>query len=452
MHLRQRVTEPDAGRDSTLVENPCTPTVKRQPLPLLLKNGKIVPMQRKKWIILILIACTLLSGCQPALSLPGLEPDGYGDKVEPNITLTPNPAPTHTHSPVTATTEPVSLSATVWESLPQAPILMYHRFFPQPDARSEKYRIPLIEFDAHLQALYEAGFSLVALEAWLRGEIEVPPGRRPLILTMDDLFYGDQLSLGDDGQPTDYSGIGRLWQFSQDHPDFGFSAALFYNFGDKPYSNSYTNGVFSVEDGWRQARAEAIVWAIEHGAIPMNHFYDHPYLDTLEPDEIEWQLTENDRALREALAIAGREDLAKDLPNILALPYVIWPKTDAGKQVLLDYVSPEGAPVAAILEASEAPFARPFPSPFSPDFDPLRVPRVNATRDAIETVIAMAEDLPTATVCDLGNFSLNPHLDLIQVKEAILARTEHGNCPEGVYLVEGFAFQISNGEITQFSP
>ena len=34
--------------------------------------------------------------------------------------------------------------------------------------------------------------------------------------------------------------MGVLWQFYQEHPDFGFSASLFYNLGDKLFANQET--------------------------------------------------------------------------------------------------------------------------------------------------------------------------------------------------------------------
>jgi len=302
-------------------------------------------MQRKKGYLIFTLGLVWLTACRSAFALSGQSAPQSPAEIMDTNTLSgfsiPNPtavpAPTHTPTPL----EPVLYTATVWQEMPQVPILMYHRFDPHA---TYNYTTSLSDFDGHLSTLYEAGFSLVALDDWLQGKIHLQEGRRPLIITIDDLFYADQLSLDENGQPASYSGVGRLWQFSQEHPDFNFHTSLFYNFGDKGYANMYQNGVFLVQDGWRQSRAEAIAWGIQHGAIPMNHFYDHPFLNQLSPAEIQWQLEENDRALREALALVGKEKYADRLPNILALPYVVWPATEAGKQILYDYISPEGTP------------------------------------------------------------------------------------------------------------
>jgi hypothetical protein len=329
---------------------------------------------------------------------------------------------------------------------------MYHRFDPQTGASSSKYKTALTDFDVHLQILYDAGFSLVALEDWLVGDIHLPEGRRPLIITIDDLFYADQISLDENSQPATYSGVGRLWQFSSTHPDFGFHVSLFYNFGDKGYANQYANGFFTLQDGWRQARAEALAWAIENGATPLNHFYEHPRLDLLSPEEILWQLDENEKALREALALVEKEYLAADLPNILALPYVVWPKTDAGKQVLYDYVTPTGAPVSAIMQGNDPAGARLFESPFSSSFDPWHVPRVNAGWEAVEVILEIASETPTAHHCDLGEFPGSPHLNPANISKAIFEVTRSGECPFGVYIVDQLAFDAQPNGIIQLSP
>jgi peptidoglycan/xylan/chitin deacetylase (PgdA/CDA1 family) len=401
-----------------------------------------------------LILTLFLAACKPTQkTTPYLAPGSDPLSILPATPL-PSPSPTATRAPSpTPTPDPTPLTATVWESLPQVPILMYHRFNPDPEAASENFITALSDFDRHMNELHEAGFSLIALDAWLRGEIHPPAGRRPLIITLDDLFYADQISLDDTGKPAEYSGIGRLWHFSQTHPDFGFHAALFFNFGDKAYSNIYTDGQFSVGDGWRTDRARAIVWGIRNGALPYNHTYEHPFLNTLEPEEIQWQLEENDRALREALALVGEEELAADLPNILALPYVIWPETEEGREVLFNYQSPEGVGVSAILEGDYAENTRLFPAPFSNDFDPWHVPRVAGSDEAVAMILEKLPEIPAAAQCPLGEF---PETVLADgngdISVRILELTDEGVCPFGYYIVKEHVFHVGENGIIQILP
>ncbi|MFN2302377.1 MAG: hypothetical protein ACK2TV_01470 [Anaerolineales bacterium] len=421
-------------------------------------TGKMNTMRNQKWFLFLFLALIGLSSCtyipdqyrtinaeplQETLSV------SYPVKNPTSSPIPANEAPLITPEP-TPTAEPIQLTATVWQQAPRAPILMYHRFNPLPGGVSYQYTTSLSDFDGHLQALYDAGFALVPLSDWLQGAIHVPEGRRPLVLTLDDLYYGDQLILDEEGNPASYCGVGRLWRFSQDHPGFNFDVALFYNLGDKAYANQYANGVFSVQDGWREDQAKAIAWGIQNGAIPLNHFYKHPFLDQLNPDQILWQLQENDAALRNALDLIGARDLAARLPNILALPYVVWPATDAGKQVLYDYISPEGAPVMGIVEGGYATSSKLCPAPFNPEFDPHHIPRLNVTWDAINLIVSLKEDLPTAAKCDLGIFTKEAlYNDPSQISNAISDLTQSGNCPEGYYVVEGLVFSVFNGEVIQ---
>lgn len=182
----------------------------------------------------------------------------------------------------------------------------------------------------------------------------------------------------------------------------------------------------------------------------MNHFYEHPFLDRLSPAQIQWQLSENDTQLREALASIGKESLAAGLPNILALPYVVWPSTPAGTQVLYDYVSPEGAPVAAILEAGFGP--RLFPAPFSPEHDPFRVPRANASFAAVDYILNQIDQIPPADHCDLGELPGELAFQAGPVMTRIQETTEIGRCPHGYYIVGQMAFHASENGIIQLSP
>jgi hypothetical protein len=418
-------------------------------------------MRCQKWFLFLIFTLGCLSSCM-------YTPDQYrnlnSNPAEDTLASSyPSDNPINTQIPpietslvtpdLSPTPEPIRLTATVWQQAPRAPILMYHRFNTLSGGISYQYTTSLSDFDGHLQALYEAGFSLVALSDWLRGEIHVPNGRRPLIISLDDLFYGDQIILDESGNPASYCGIGRLWRFSQDHPDFNFHAALFYNLGDKAYANTYTNGYFSVQDGWREDQAKAIAWSIQNGAIPLNHFYQHPFLDRLSPDQILWQLQENDAALRRSLELIGAQDLAARLPNILALPYVVWPATPEGKQVLFDYISPEGAPVAAIVEGGYATSSKLCPLPFTPEFDPRHIPRMNVTWDAIDLIVSLQEELPAASQCYLGIFPKDVlYNDTSPLTNAILDLTQKGICPEGYYIIEQLVFSTIDDEVVQHTP
>ena len=411
-------------------------------------------MTKKNSLIILMVLVWAITSCQSALSQDNAQSVPKAANVRakkvPEETQKEDDMPSQAVS--LQKQPPIRVTATVFQEMPEVPILMYHRFNPYHGARSEQYKVTLSDLDAHLETLYHAGYSLVPLEDWLRGEIIVPNGRKPLIITIDDLFYADQISLNENGEPAPYSGIGRIWQFSKEHPDFNFHLALFYNFGDKGYPNRYENGSFYFEKGWEKDRAKAIAWGIQNGAIPYNHFYNHPNLKRLSPDEILWHLEENETALREALSLMGQESLAENLSNILALPYVIWPETDEGKQVLYNYRSPEGAPVSAILEANDSTLVRPMPVPFAGTSNQYHIKRLNAIQAAVDAIVKAAVDIPTAMSCYLGELPEGSLSDPGQVKLAIIKQIRQGNCTNGYYTVGQLAFFADGKNVIQLSP
>ena len=192
----------------------------------------------------------------------------------PTQTETPQPTPTQT--PVL-----IQVSATVWTQDPLIPIITYHQF--KPDGTSSDlsgHKIQLGDLRASLQSLYDSGFSLISLADWLAGNLTVPAGRRPLILTMDDLFFTNQILLDESGQPSPDTGIGVIWQFYQEHPDFGFHLALFAILGDKfyPFDPQYSSEPQHLGQNWESEFAQTIVWCLENDALVYNHTYLHGYL------------------------------------------------------------------------------------------------------------------------------------------------------------------------------
>jgi hypothetical protein len=364
-------------------------------------------------------------------------------------TATPLPSTTPTAIP-TATPVPVYLEAVVWASDPQVPILTYHRFYPDRYATSTATKIRLGDFKVHLQALYDAGYSLVPLEAWLKGDFRVPAGRRPLILTIDDLFFADQIFLNPDGSPSIKSGLGLLWQFSQDHPNFGFSVGLFYNFGDKHYGSKEVGDWWNEAPGWEDALAKTIVWCIEHGAIPYNHFYKHPKLDLLNGNELLYLAKENERALKESLGRAGRAELADGLGNIFALPYGIWPTNVAVKKVMLSYVSTNQKPLEAVLEvdfAIRAQYLQPF---YSAKFDRNHVPRIVGNADAIKVLTDPKSPILPSAICKLGPVDETQTQDTDYLINLVGAAPQNG-CTEGLYVLQGHLFRLKDSQVEEIT-
>lgn len=404
-----------------------------------------------KVLVTGLIAGIMLSGCGvPATPGPTSTPTTLpptNTAIPPTQTITPSP-----------TEVPFFVEATVWTGEPQVPILIYHRFVPDTEEIIPTTKISFSDFKQQLQQLYDNGFSLIPLTSWLDGTFVVPEGRRPLILTIDDFWSADQVFIDEDGNPSQYSGVGILWRFSKEHPDFGFSVSGFSNMGDKFFADTLLTSeqrfIRNSEDNstiWRDKLSEAMVWSIENGVEPYNHTYIHVQLDKTSPQDIQYQLSDNDRVTRAFLTRVKREDLIPRLGNIIALPFGVWPATYSGVQVLKNYKNPEGLPVAAIMEAYNLGEAQLTPSVFSSNFDRFKIQRITSSDSMIQFIVDHKEEVPAAQVCKVGPIAEEKAADIDALKAGILASINTGVCPEGIYNINGVVFIAKDGSVNLFT-
>lgn len=400
--------------------------------------------------ILFLSLAFVLASCQPALipkqvamvASPTQTSTEFSTSTQvPSPTATPMPSPTQTPTPL-------SLEAIVWVSDPVIPILNYHRFTPNLwDETSGMVRY-LGDLKSDLQAYYDSGYSLISLDDLLDGNIRVPAGRRPLILTIDDAFFANQFSMNEQGEVSELSAVGTIYQFSQEHPDFGFEIAMFANFGDKHYGNLCTGTRWYEAEGWQQALAQTIAWGIEHHVYPYNHTYRHPHLDQLADDQIQPQLALNDIRLRDYLTLAGHSEYASLLSNYVALPYGSSPTTDKGKELLTSYKDPEGKTVRAVFGAGYE-YAPAFaPPPFSDGFDPMHLPRMTAIPSVIKLITETSSTFPSAQSCTLS--LPTGFLDAQTIMVAIDHSISSGLCPVGVYVLEEGIFIAQEDSVEPF--
>ncbi len=371
-------------------------------------------------------------------------------------TSTATPLPTSTPLPTPTPTEvPFYLDAAVMPLNQQAPILLYHRFIPDWEAKPATTFTWLSEFKNHLQKLYDSGFSLVSLKSWIDGTYLVPPGKKPLVITIDDFWFADQIYISEDGTPSPYSGIGVLWWFAQEHPDFGFSAAGFSNMGDKYYGDWQIGDKFFYgenQDAMWLKLGQTIAWAIENGVEPYNHLLEHPMLSKTADKDIQWQIEENDRLTRYYLELAGRGDLIPRLGNMIALPFGEWPATYSGIEIIKKYQNQEGKPVEAIFEAYLYADKELTPSAFSTEFNRYNLARLTASEIMTQWLMQQAPDLPDAQSCRLGPLAQDQADDQAVIQGLISAAIQSGSCFEGAYHVGEQIFLARDGEVAPYSP
>jgi len=350
-------------------------------------------------------------------------------------TATPPSTPEKT---AISTLTPYYIVATVWESNPAAPMLTYHKF--KTNRPSTFNTVSRLDFVEELEKLYQSGYVTISLERWLAGDTRVPDGKRPIILSMDDAFFRNQITLTSEGSPAKNTGLGISWEFFQKHPDFGFHWALFANLGDKPYGEG--------NQAEQQIQlANVIVWCIEHDAMVYNHTFRHVNLKTTKGLGVTAELRSNDMRLRELLTLVNREDLIPRLQNMVALPGGRAPSLEDSETALYGYIDPNGGEVQAIFNIDYISRPAFLQAPYSKSFNPSNLPRMVANLEAIDYLVETKDQGQVAQSCRIGPLEESQSDDPNYLAEQILVVIQNGQCPQGIYITEQFVFSAGNKQV-----
>ncbi|MBI3558077.1 MAG: polysaccharide deacetylase family protein [Deltaproteobacteria bacterium] len=238
--------------------------------------------------------------------------------------------------------------------LGQIMVLEYHHF-----GAEGRWSRSIPNFRKDLEALYARGYYLTNLNDLLDHKITVPAGKTPVVLTFDD-SAGGQFGLvhtkdGDILDPN--TAAGAIKKFSDDHPDFGRAGTFYLN----------PNG--KRDKAWSKVLNEMVAQGFELG----NHTVTHPQLRKLSYEKVE-----NEIAMCQAW-------IDQNVPGYqvrsMALPFGIYPMQNGHR---MDSWASDGESQGvryhheALLEVGSGP----APSPFSPKFDAMHIPRIQVWGNA----------------------------------------------------------------------
>ena len=245
-------------------------------------------------------------------------------------------------------------------------VLEYHKI-AYPEARWT--RTPE-NFRKDLQRFYEKGYSLIRLEDFLKKRIKVEKGRTPLILTFDDSSPGQLRFIpdGKGGYRVDPDcAVGILESFNKAHPDFGLAATFFVLPAADPPNRLFNQPEYTKEK---------LQYLVRKGFEIGNHTYWHATLSKMDSKGVRRQLALAVKAIQEA--VPGYS------PAALSLPMGIYPQD---KDLLLNgsYEGTVYRHLGVLMVAG---------GPAKPDFDPLRIPRIQATESELNYWIRYFEKHP----------------------------------------------------------
>lgn len=227
-----------------------------------------------------------------------------------------------------------------------------------------QYMTTISEFEAILQSMYDRGFVLVspydvAYEVtdeqgthFTYGDIRLPEGKTPFVMSQDDLnYYGymvngadgsqdtpifastsgdgfaDKIVIGEDGYPTcqymdengnvttgDYDLVPILERFIQEHPDFSYrgARAILGVTGYEGVLGYRTKPAYEAALGaeaYQQeiAQAKAVAQNLrDHGWILASHSYGHPPYGGVSAEKVE---SDSDKWVNTAASIIGPTDI-----------------------------------------------------------------------------------------------------------------------------------------------
>jgi peptidoglycan/xylan/chitin deacetylase (PgdA/CDA1 family) len=229
--------------------------------------------------------------------------------------------------------------------LGQIPVLMHHQVI---DGRTSPYDMTPHEFQAELQQLWKDGFVPITASALISGKIDIPDGRKPVVMTFDDSTTS-QFGLGADGEVNPDTAVGMMMAFAQKHPDFKPAGTFYVN------KDAFALGA-NLSRGFK--------WLTDHGFEIENHTYDHANLGALD-----------DTGVQKEIALEASQ-IEHALPGFkitsMALPYGVTPST--GSLAIQGSWGGTGyGPYAVMLVG-----ANPSPSPFAGNFDSSAVPRIRS--------------------------------------------------------------------------
>lgn len=300
---------------------------------------------RRATLLATVLAATLAVGCaasgaapagEDASAAPGAPSDPGQDADQDGSAVTPPDAP-----PAPEPADPAEVGA---DELGLVPVLMYHRVIPEPRSR---WDITPEDLRAELVRLFDAGYRPVRAIDLARGELDVPAGTTPVVLTFDDSSRS-QARLLEDGTFDPDSAVGILLDVASGYDDVE-PVATFYVIGVEPFGEG--------EDGAAVLRALAAA-GFELG----NHTYDHPKLSSRSDEEVRRQLAGAVDVIRAAVPDA---EIATFAP-----PYGV----RARDVSLVASGSSDGTTYRNELQVLVG--SEPTRSPFHVGFDPMAVPRI----------------------------------------------------------------------------
>ncbi len=238
-------------------------------------------------------------------------------------------------------------------------VLEYHLIQPA----ETRWGRSVDNFRRDLETLYAGGFRPIGVKDFVDGKIDLPAGRKPMILTFDDSSPGQMRYIAESGSPRidPQCAVGMLLEFHEKHPDFALKAIFFV----LPEAKQ-PHKLFGQPEYEKKKLNELVSLGFEIG----NHTYWHANLAKYPGTVVQKQL---------ALA---QDAVARMVPGYrleaLSLPLGEWPR-DPALALSGSYKGIEYRHKAVFLVSGG-----PALSPFDSKCQFTRLPRIQVTGNELQ--------------------------------------------------------------------
>jgi peptidoglycan/xylan/chitin deacetylase (PgdA/CDA1 family) len=271
-------------------------------------------------------------------------------------------------------------------SMGKLPVLMVH-VVAEHDAA---WTVTRARFRQVLETLYAHDYRPITVAQMIDKQIDVPPGKRPVVFTFDDASPSQFRYIEKNGtlEIDPETAVGMWMDFAKKHPDWKPRATFCMLSGAAAGRSFFGNaGIEGQRDEWRFRKVRFLH---ENGFELCNHTLWHAQLSKYPDAFVQEQIARGQLAIDSA--VPGYK------VRTFALPLGIWPKNRALARAG-EWRDPKTGVVTrynydAILEVSGGPSV----SPFDSTFDPHSLKRYNVYFNSVDTLIAKLERTGTGYV------------------------------------------------------